>query len=78
MFKIVSIGSINFQVLFSSPVGLWALTTASELPVPSIEDIINSEEVLATEGNQKQLGCLVQQAKIPEECMSRVNKITIG
>ena len=52
--------------------------TVSKLPVPTIEDIIYSEEFLQTQGYQQQLDCLVRQAKIPEECISRISDITVG
>ncbi|KAJ7365931.1 hypothetical protein OS493_002667 [Desmophyllum pertusum] len=33
-------------------------TTVSELPIPTIEEIIYSEEFLTTQGHQQQLDCL--------------------
>ncbi|KAJ7376282.1 hypothetical protein OS493_035643 [Desmophyllum pertusum] len=53
-------------------------TTVSKLPIPTIEEIIYSEEFLTTQGHQQQLDCLVRQAKIPEECISRISEITVG
>ena len=52
--------------------------TVSKLPIPTIEDIIYSEEFLKTQGSQQQIDCLVRQAKIPDEYILKISDITIG
>ena len=52
--------------------------TVSKLPIPTIEDIIYSEEFLKTQGSQQQTDCLVRQAKIPDEYILKISDITIG
>ncbi|KAL9987371.1 hypothetical protein ACROYT_G001665 [Oculina patagonica] len=52
--------------------------TVSKLPVPTIEDIIYSEEFLHTQGFQQQIDCLIRKAKIPEEYIPRISEITLG
>ncbi|XP_068750955.1 uncharacterized protein [Montipora capricornis] len=52
--------------------------TVSKLPIPTIEDIIYSEEFLKTQGSQQQIDCLVRQAKIPDEYIFKISDITIG
>lgn len=52
--------------------------TVSKLPIPTIEDIIYSEEFLEIQGSQQQIDCLVRQAKIPDECILKISDITIG
>ena len=53
-------------------------TVSCKLPVPTIEDIIYSEEFLKTQGSQQQIDCLVRQAKIPSEYILKISDITIG
>ena len=52
--------------------------TVSKLPIPTIEDIIYSEEFIKTQGSQQQIDCLVRQAKIPDEYILKISDITIG
>ena len=51
---------------------------ANKLPIPTIEDIIFSEEFLLARGRQDQLDCLVRRSRIKEEDVSRISEITIG
>ena len=51
---------------------------ANKLPIPTIEEIIFSEEFLLTRGHQDQLDCLVRRSRIKEEDVSRISEITIG
>lgn len=51
---------------------------ANKLPVPTIEEIIFSEEFLLTRGHQEQLDCLVRCSRIKEEDISRISEITVG
>ena len=52
--------------------------TVSRLPIPTIEDIIFSQDFLQTQGYQEQIDCFIRQAKIPEEYISRISEITVG
>ena len=53
-------------------------TVRCKLPVPTIEDIIYSEEFLKTQGSQQQIDCLVRQAKVKHEYILKISEITIG
>ena len=50
----------------------------NELPIPTIEDIIFSEEFLQTRGLQQQLDCLARQSRILEEDILKISRITVG
>ena len=50
----------------------------NELPIPTIEDIIFSEQFLQTRGLQQQLECLVQRSRILEEDILKISRITVG
>ena len=50
----------------------------NELPIPTIEDIIFSEEFLQTRGLQQQLECLVRRSRILEEDILKISRITVG
>ena len=50
----------------------------AKLPVPTIEEIIYSEEFIQTRGAQQQLDCLVRKAKITEADVLLVSQITVG
>ena len=50
----------------------------AKLPVPTIEEIIYSDEFIQTRGPQQQLDCLVRKAKITEENVLLISKITVG
>ena len=52
--------------------------TVSNLPIPTIEDIIYSEEFLKIQGSQQQIDCLVRRAKIPDEYILKITDITVG
>ena len=49
--------------------------TVSKLPIPTIVDIIYSDEFLKTEGLQQQIDCLVRQAEIPDEYIFKISGI---
>ena len=51
-------------------------TVRCKLPVPTMEDIIYSEEFLKTQGSQQQIDCLVRQAKIKNEYILKISEIT--
>ena len=53
-------------------------TVRCKLPVPTIEDIIYSEEFLKTQGSQQQIDCLVRQAEIKNEYILKISEITVG
>ena len=50
----------------------------NELPIPTIEDIIFSEQFLQTRGLQQQLECLVRRSRILEEDILKISRITVG
>ncbi|KAL9976556.1 hypothetical protein ACROYT_G013875 [Oculina patagonica] len=50
----------------------------AKLPIPTIEEIILSEEFMQTRGSQQQLDCLVRNAKVQEHVVILVSKITVG
>lgn len=50
----------------------------AKLPVPTIEEIIYSEEFIQTRGTQQQLDCLVRKAKLTEADIPLVSQITVG
>ncbi|XP_044182630.1 uncharacterized protein LOC122963280 [Acropora millepora] len=49
-----------------------------KLPVPTIEEIIYSDEFVQTRGAQQQLDCLVRKAKITEANVLLISQITVG
>ena len=49
----------------------------NELPIPTIEDIIFSEEFLQTRGLQ-QLDCFVRRSRILEEDILKISRVTVG
>ena len=49
----------------------------NELSIPTIEDIIFSEEFLQTRGLQ-QLDCLVRRSRILEEDILKISRVTVG
>lgn len=50
----------------------------AKLPVPTIEEIIYSEEFVQTRGAQQQLHCLVRKVKVTEADTLLVSQITVG
>ena len=60
----------------------WLLSSGppafNELSIPTIEDIIFSEEFLQTRGLQQQLDCLARQSRILEEDILKISRITVG
>ena len=50
----------------------------AKLPVPTIEEIIYSDEFIQTTGAQQQLDCLVRKAKITEANVLLISQITVG
>ena len=50
----------------------------SKLPMPSIEEIIYSDEFLRARGIQEQLDCLVRSSKLDEQKIVRISEITVG
>ena len=50
----------------------------NKLPMPSIEEIIFSEEFLQARGIQNRLDCLVRCSKLDEEKILRISEITVG
>lgn len=50
----------------------------NKLPMPSIEEIIFSEEFLLARGIQEQLDCLVRRSNLDEQKIFRVSEITVG
>ena len=50
----------------------------SKLPIPTIEEIIFSEEFLLTRGVQQQLDCLAPRSRILDEDILRVSEIPVG
>ncbi|XP_067018182.1 uncharacterized protein [Acropora muricata] len=50
----------------------------AKLPVPTIEEIIYSDEFVQTRGAQQQLDCLVRKAKITEANVLLISQITVG
>ena len=50
----------------------------AKLPVPTIEEIIFSEEFLQARGPQEQLDCLVRRCRIPSEEIVKISDITVG
>ena len=51
---------------------------ASKLPIPTIEEIIFSEEFLQARGLQQQLDCLVRRCKISREQIQTISETTVG
>ena len=63
--------------------GLWWLMSPepapqAKLPIPTIEEIIYSEEFIQTRGYQQQLDCLVRKAKVNEGDVVLVSEVTVG
>ena len=52
--------------------------TVSNLPIPTVEDIIYLEEFLKIQGSQQQIDCIVRRAKIPDEYILKITDITVG
>ena len=52
--------------------------TVSRLPVPTIEDIIFSQDCLHRQGYREQIDCFIRQSKIPDEYISKLSDITVG
>ena len=50
----------------------------AKLPIPTIEEIIYSEEFIQTRGYQQQLDCLVRKAKVNEGDVVLVSEVTVG
>ena len=50
----------------------------AKLPIPTIEEIIHSEEFIQTRGYQQQLDCLVCKAKVNEGDVVLVSEVTMG
>lgn len=50
----------------------------AKLPVPTIEEIIYSDEFIQTRGAQQQLDCLVRKAKITEANVLLISQLTVG
>ena len=50
----------------------------AKLPIPTIEEIIYSEEFIQTRGYQQQLDCLVRKAKVNEGDIVLVSEVTVG
>ena len=50
----------------------------SKLPMPSIEEIMYSDEFLRARGIQEQLDCLVHSSKLDEQKIVRISEITVG
>lgn len=50
----------------------------AKLPIPTMEEIIYSEEFIRTRGSQQQLDCLVSKAKVNKGDIVLVSKITVG
>ena len=48
------------------------------LPIPTIEEIIFSEEFLKTRGLQEQLDCLVRRCRISSEDIVKISDLTVG
>ena len=51
---------------------------ANKLPMPSIEEIIFSDEFLQARGSQEQLDCLVRCSKLDEHKIARISQLTVG
>ena len=51
---------------------------ANKLPMPSIEEIIFSDEFLQARGSQGQLDCLVRRSKLDEHKIARISQLTVG
>ena len=58
--------------------GLWWLLNpeppvANKLPMPSIEEIIFSDEFLQAKGSQEQLDCLIRRSKLDVHKIARIS-----
>ena len=74
----------------SKPKGIWEIhrfmlrfispepSPQAKLPVPTIEEIIYSDEFIQTRGAQQQLDCLVRKAKITKANVLLISQITVG
>ena len=51
---------------------------SARLPIPTIEEIIFSEEFLKTRGLQEQLDCLVRRCRISSEDIVKISDLTVG
>ena len=50
----------------------------NKLPIPSIEEIIFTEEFLQARGIQDQLDCLVRQSNLDAQKIFRISELTVG
>ena len=51
---------------------------ANKLPIPSIEEIIFSDELLQAKGGQEQLDCLIRRSKLDVHKIARISQLTVG
>ena len=51
---------------------------ANQLPFPTIEEIIFSEEFLEATGRQQQLDCLVRRSRLQETDTLKISELTVG
>ena len=51
---------------------------ANKLPMPSIEEIIFSDEFLRAKGSQEQLDCLIRRSKLDVHKIARISQLTVG
>ena len=51
---------------------------ANKLSMPSIEEIIFSDEFLQAKGSQEQLDCLIPRSKLDEHNIARISQLTVG
>ena len=51
---------------------------ASELPIPTTEELMYSEEFLSIPGSKEQLEFIIDKAKISNEGIEKVNSLTLG
>ena len=51
---------------------------ANQLPFPTIEEIIFSEEFLEATGRQQQLDCLARRSRLQETDSLKISELTVG
>ena len=51
---------------------------ANQLPFPTIEEIIFSEEFLQAIGRQQQLDCLVRRSRLQQADIISISEVTVG
>ncbi|XP_068685847.1 uncharacterized protein [Montipora foliosa] len=51
---------------------------ANKLPMPSIEEIIFSDEFLRAKGSQEQMDCLIRRSKLDVHKIARISQLTVG